>query len=96
MSSLLLGGSVFIIAVVAYFSLRKDTLSQYDLPLGQRFVSTDPLVVEHSQKASRRIKANVRAPTGRGSALSGKKRIDQMRNVMERCFAPGEGKRKIL
>ena len=65
MSSLLLGGSVFIIAVVAYFSLRKDTLSQYDLPLGQRFVSTDPSVVEQSQKALRRIKAKVRAATGR-------------------------------
>ena len=65
MSSLLLVGSVFILAVVAYFSLRKDALSQYDLPLGQRFVSTDPSVVEQSQKALRRIKAKVRAATGR-------------------------------
>ena len=96
MSSLLLGGSVFIIAVVAYLSLRKDTLSQYDLPLGQRFVSTDPSVVEQSQKALRRIKAKVRAATGRGAALSGKKRIDHMRNVMDSFFAHVEVKSKII
>jgi acetyl esterase/lipase len=96
LSSLLLVGSVFILAVVAYFSLRKDALSQYDLPLGQRFVSTDPSVVEQSQKALRRIKAKVRAATGRGAALSGKKRIDHMRNVMDSFFAHVEVKSKII
>ena len=96
MSSLLLGGSVFIIAVVAYFSVSKDALSQYDLPLGQRFVSTDPSVVEQSQKALSRIKAKVRAATGRGAALSGKKRVDHMRNVMDNFFAHVEVKSKII
>lgn len=76
--------SVGALLVLRAFS--KDDFAMYDLPLGQRFVTTDAEASKISKEGLKRINAKLRASAGRSEVMSFKERTGYIRQLMDEFF----------
>ena len=80
-------GVVILVAVLIVLrACGKDDLAMYDLPLGQRFVTTDAEASKISQEGLKRINAKLRASAGRSEVMSFKERTLYIRQLMDEFF----------
>ena len=73
-------------ALIVLRAFSKDDLAMYDLPLGQRFVTTDAEASKISQEGLKRINSKLRASAGRSEVMSFKERTHYIRKLMDEFF----------
>ena len=80
------GVVILVVALIVLRAFSKDDLAMYDLPLGQRFVTTDAEASKISQEGLKRINAKLRASAGRSEVMSFKERTRYIRQLMDEFF----------
>ena len=90
-------GLVVLVGVLKVWrAFSKDDLAMYDLPLGQRFVTTDAEASKISQESLKRINAKLRASAGRSKVMSFKERTRFIRCLLYTSPSPRDMRRSRM